>query len=204
MFNINFKGKYKNEEQIKRGKLPKNAVIFQEPNSITKAFLLGTLISLPIIIIMLIGFFIKVENLKNITMFIFYSAILLALICSYLHEIIHALCFPREVEKEIWVDLNQGALFVYCNKAVTKKRFIWMCISPNLVLGFIPYILFVMGALDFNRNISNIVGIFSCIMIASGIGDYLNIYNTIKQVPSNAKVIGYGIHSFWFLNEQVE
>lgn len=73
-----------------------------------------------------------------------------------------------------------------------------MCFALNLILGYIPFILFIIGVFDFNRSISNLVGILSWIMIASGIGDYLNIYNTVKQVQKNADVFNYGFHSYWF------
>ena len=197
MFNIKFKGKYTDEKQIKKGNLPKDAVIFKEPNTITRAFVIGSLISLPIIVLISIGLIkkINISTVKPSTLI--YSAII-SIILMYVHEIIHALCFPKESEKEIWTKLNEGALFVYCNEPLSKKKFIWMCAAPNVILGCIPYFLFIIGIFDFNYNISNIIGLSSWMMISSGIGDYLNIYNTIRQVPKNGKVLNYGFHSFWF------
>lgn len=39
------------------------------------------------------------------------------------------------------------------------------------------------------------------INITSGIGDYLNVYLTIKQVPKNVLVQNYGYHSYWILKK---
>ena len=91
-------------------------------------------------------------------------------------------------------------MFIYCNEQLSKKKFVWMCAAPNVILGFVPYVLFAIGVFDFNYNISNIIGITSWLMICSGIGDYLNIYNTMRQVPEYGKVFNYGIHSYW-INE---
>lgn len=196
MFNIKFKGKYTDEKQIKTGYLPKDAVIFKEPNTIIKAFIMGGIISIPIIILISIGIIIKV-NIRNIKPIIFVYTGIISFILMYVHEIIHALCFPKEAEKQIWTKFKEGALFIYCNETLSKKRFIWMCAAPNVILGVIPYILFIIGAFDFNSNISNIIALTSWIMISSGIGDYLNIYNTIRQVPKGGKILNYGFHSFW-------
>lgn len=197
MFNIKYKGKYKDESQLKKGALQPNAVIFKEPNSISGAFLKGALISSPIIVVITIALVLKIGSIKNFTLNIVFLATMLSFILSFFHEVIHAVCFPKEAEKEIWTKFNEGALFVYCSEPLPKKKFIWMCFAPNLILGYIPFILFIIGIFDFNRSISNLVGISSWIMIVSGIGDYLNIYNTIKQVPKNADVFNYGFHSYW-------
>lgn len=196
MFNIKFKGKYTEEKQIEKGNLPKNAIMFKEPNTVTKVFALGGLISFPFLALVSIGLLIKI-NIKSINSNDFISSGILSLILMYVHEIIHALCFPREAEKEIWSKLNEGALFVYCNAILSKRRFIWMCAAPNVILGAIPYGLFIIGIFDFNNTIASIIGITSWIMILSGIGDYLNIYNALKQVPKSGEIINYGFHSYW-------
>lgn len=196
MFNIKFKGKYTEKKQIQKGYLPKNAIMFKEPNTVTKVFALGGLISLPFLALVSIGLFTKI-NLKSINTDIFIYSAILSFILMYVHEIIHALCFPRESEKEIWTKLNEGALFVYCNEILPKRRFIWMCAAPNVILGVIPYGLFIIGIFDFNNTIASIIGITSWLMILSGIGDYLNIYNAIRQVPKSGEILNYGFHSYW-------
>lgn len=86
---------------------------------------------------------------------------------------------------------------MHFNQPITKLRFIWVCFTPNLILGYIPFVLFMLGYFDFNNNLCNIIGVVSWIMIISGVGDYLNIYNTVIQAPKNSKIMNYGIHSYW-------
>jgi len=194
MFNIKFKGKYTNENQLTKAQLPSKAIMFKEPNNITGVFLLGGLISLPMIVITFIGLIGKI----NLTVELIGVSSVISMILVYLHEFIHALSFPKNMKKEIWTKFDELALFVYCNEAVSKTRFIWVSIAPNLILGFIPFILFIMGVFDFNNFIRDLIGFTSWVMIISGIGDYLNIYNAIRQVPNKAYIINSGFHSFWF------
>lgn len=200
MFNIKFMGKFNDESQLKKKELPLDAKIFKEPNSISKAFLLGFIISLPLIILISIGFMYKVSSFKNIKPMYFILSVILTLLLLYLHEIIHAVCFPINFKKEIWIKPNEGALFVYCNECISKIRFLWVCIAPNLILGIIPFLFFLLGYFDSNDSIKYIVGMVSWMMIVSGIGDYLNIYNTLTQVPRNGYVVNNGFHSYWLKN----
>lgn len=198
MFNIKFKGKYADESQLKKDELPIYAVKFKEPDSILKAFLLGGLVSLPVLFVSTILLIFKVGNFMRLPFYQFILIILLDFILLYIHELIYALSLPIYIEKEIWSKMNEGALFVYFNKPITKLRFIWVCFAPNLILGYIPFVLFILGFFDFNNILCNIIGVVSWAMIISGVGDYLNIYNTIIQVPKDAKVLNYGLNSYWF------
>lgn len=74
-------------------------------------------------------------------------------------------------------------MFVVGTEDMSKGRFIFMCLCPNLILGIIPYILF----LIFPQFVG--LGLFGIICIGMGFGDYLNIYNAIKQMPKIPKHI---------------
>lgn len=66
---------------------------------------------------------------------------------------------------------------------MSKFRFVFLCLFPNIILGLIPYVLFFV--------FPNIVflGAFGLSCIGAGFGDYLNIYNAIKQMPKGAKTL---------------
>ena len=70
-----------------------------------------------------------------------------------------------------------------------------------MILGFIPYAFWILGAFDFNPLLSQTVIIFAMINIVSGVGDYLNFYLSLRQVPKNALVQNYGFHTYWFLDK---
>lgn len=201
MLNIKYKGKYKDEKQLKEGStLYKNAKMYKEEETVTAAFKKGALISLPIFIIMLSLAIImirinKIEIKYDILHLAISSMLLLPLL--YVHEIIHALTFPKKAKKDIYSKPQEMALFVYSNEKVSKKRFILICLMPAIILGIIPFII---GIVFINiipvKFVLDILYI-SISMFMSGIGDFTNAYNTIKQVPKDAQVFNYGYHSYW-------
>ena len=107
------------------------------------------------------------------------------------HELLHAICYKKDVY--MYNDLIHGLMFVVGTEDMSKARFIFMCLCPNLILGIIPYILF----LIFPQLVG--VGLFGIICIGTGFGDYLNIYNSIRQMPKNSKTYLCGMHSYWYM-----
>lgn len=204
MFNIKFKGIYKNEEQlIKNSKLPKNAIQFEEENSESEAFKKGLIFAIPIIIIM-IAVFIIISKLRNVEFK--YSIIhliitsFIPILALYIHEIIHALTFPFKYEKEIYSNPKQMSLFVYCDKTVSKVRFIMICLMPTIILAFLPYIISLIIT-KINIYLSIDLLIISVVMTLSAVGDFTNVYNTLRQVPKKVLIFNYGYHSFWIKNK---
>ena len=107
------------------------------------------------------------------------------------HELLHAICYKKDVY--MYNDLAHMLMFVVGTEDMSKGRFIFMCLCPNLILGVIPYILF----LIFPQFVG--LGVFGIICIGMGFGDYLNIYNAIKQMPKKSKTYLCGMHSYWYL-----
>ncbi len=52
------------------------------------------------------------------------------------HEYLHAIFFPKDAEVEMWYSIKQRLALVTSNTAITKKRFIFLSIFPNIVFGF--------------------------------------------------------------------
>lgn len=59
------------------------------------------------------------------------------------HEPLHALCFKEDVY--LYTNFKQGMFFVLETETMSKKRFIFMSLLPNLVFGFLPYCLSFLG-----------------------------------------------------------
>ncbi len=206
MLNIAYKGKLKNENQlIGDDKLPQKAVQFNEGEDIEDLFNLGFVIELPIIIPIMIITIFRLENIEghiNLNLrliFIIAIAFLLNYLLKFVHEYIHAIFFPIKSEKTIW-NAKNGAYFIYCNAKISKSRFIVMSLAPMIILGIIPFIiwLFIVNKMEFTISLAYVISTW--IMIIWAMGDLANVYNTIKQVPRNAKVFNYGLHSYW-INE---
>ena len=126
-----------------------------------------------------------------IAMVLGYIASMLAL---FPHEILHAVCFKETVY--LYTNMKQGMLFVVGPECMSKARFVFMSMLPNLVFGFIPFILFL-----FFPNLT-FLGAMGAIAIGCGAGDYMNVFNAIVQMPKGAKTYLYGFHSYWFMPEE--
>lgn len=117
-----------------------------------------------------------------------------SLLVLFPHEYLHAVCFREDCY--IYTALSRGMLFVFGAEDMTKRRFVFMSLLPNLVFGFIP---FAIGMLFPEQVFFGVLGLFS---ITAGVGDYYNIYNAVTQVPKGGLIYMYGFHSFWYMPEK--
>ncbi len=108
-----------------------------------------------------------------------------------IHEVLHALCFKEEVE--FYTYLRKGLMFVVGTESMSKARFIFMSMFPNIVFGFIPYILFFIFPSQFW------LGIWGALCISAGVGDYINVFNAITQMPKGSLCYMNGNRSYWYI-----
>ena len=96
--------------------------MFDEPNSISESFLKGFLISTPFFILAIIACYLKIKtnNIFSLSFFkdnldlIAISTCLSSLINLFIHEFLHAVCFPKDKIKELWLKPNELSAFIYC------------------------------------------------------------------------------------------
>ncbi|MBR4395108.1 MAG: DUF3267 domain-containing protein, partial [Eubacteriaceae bacterium] len=81
-------------------------------------------------------------------------------------------------------------------ETMSKRRFIFMSLLPNIVFGFIPYVLW----LIFPDWV--FLAIFGALNISSGAGDYINVFNGLTQMPRGSRTYIYGMHSYWYMPEK--
>ncbi len=207
MWNIEFKGKIKGDiEQISSGEpLPEGSVPFVEPDSSDKAFALGLLFAVPILLLMIVLAIIRILNVYGKPSVVSFEsfiipqliALVLLFLFQYIHEYIHAFLFPKYIKKQIYVMPENKMLFVYCEDCITKKNFIIVLLGPAVLLGILPYVTWLAFAQNFSFLVTFSIIMYSLGMVASAVGDYLNVYNTIRQVPKDGKVFNRGFHSYW-------
>lgn len=125
------------------------------------------------------------------------STVAFVAIGFFLHEIIHALFFPRESNVSIFIDLKHAGLYCYSSTPIKKNRYIIISIAPNIILGVLPFLLWLYMPAEDNY-ISALHCNFSIAMICGGIIDYYNIKNIIEQVPSNAYIQMKGWDTYFF------
>lgn len=198
MRNIKYMGKLDSFSQLERGELLQGAVKFREPETMGQIIRQATLISLPVIVISTVILFLKSSGgffALPFPVMVLNLIILLGLF--FVHEFIHALSLPAEVSKEIWTKFSDGVLLIHFDQPIRKSQFLWLSLAPNVILGLVPFSLYALGLFDMSTVFKDSIGFISWMMLLGGVGDYLNVFNALRQVPKDAKVFNYGIHSYW-------
>jgi len=126
-----------------------------------------------------------------------FIASLLALLTVVPHELLHAVCFGKDAEVEVYVAPKQMSAFVVSTHPVSKSRFIFLSLLPNIVFGWLPLV--VWAFLPQQGFLMNVFFIFSISCILFGIGDYLNAFNAARQMPKGSMQQLSGFHSYWFM-----
>lgn len=184
-----YKGKFNgNEESIPHGEHIEGAVKFKEPKTVKELSLIANGLALAVTVFCFVVFFFRAaDGLRGFS----FLACIGSVLVLFPHEILHALCFKKEVY--LYTNFKQGILFVTGPETMSKGRFIFMSMLPNLVFGFIPFILF----LIFPEW--GFLGTFGAINIGSGCGDYLNVFNAVIQMPKGARTYLYQFNSYWYM-----
>ncbi len=188
---FHYGGEYTGDEtKLPQREHPSNAVPFQEPSveQLGKIANIGCVITSVVLAIPVI-----ILGNQNAGFFTWMIGCIVALVSLIPHEFLHAICFKEDVY--LFHYLKNGLIFVAGNEDMSKLRFIGMSLCPNIVFGLIPYILFLIFP-----HIP-VLGVIGMLCIGMGFGDYINVYNAIRQMPRNAKTYLSGTKSYWYLPE---
>lgn len=190
MKSFKYMGKYSgNEEDLPQRQHPEDYVPFNEVQDVKKLSLILNVAAIIIVVILYLLMFIRNKGFlwNNL-------GILLSLVCAIPHEFLHAICFKDTVY--MYTNLKQGMLFVVGPEDMTKARFVFMSLLPNIIFGFIPFLIFMIYP---DLKILGMMGLFS---ISMGVGDYYNVFNALTQMPKGAYTYLSGFHSYWYLSKQ--
>ena len=164
------------------------AVPFDEPQDPKKLGLIANGIALVIAIAALVILFLR----GGLTAFNPIGCILM-LLTLFPHELLHAVCFRDDVY--MYTNLKHGMLFVVGPERMSKGRFVFMSLLPNIVFGFIPF------AINLIWPEHTILGTMGALSISAGAGDFLNVFNALTQMPKGAKTYLHKFNSFWYMPE---
>ena len=191
---LHYQGKYNLDPETlpKRNHQP-NAVKFKEVSSSKELAVIANTIGLVLMVILSIPILLVYKN--NLLLYfddMMFGAIF-PILTIFPHEFLHALCFKEDVY--LYTNLKQGMVFVLGNEIMSKKRFIFMSLLPNLVFGFFPYFLSFLGSKYL------MFALWGVIAIAMGAGDYYNVFNALTQMPKGARTYLYQMNSYWYMPE---
>lgn len=165
------------------------AVKFREPGSIKTLSLVANGIALAMYFVTLSILFYR-GGVDAYSL----GAVILTFVCMIPHEFLHAICFKEDAY--IYHKFSHGMLFVVGPETMSRARFIFMSMLPNLVFGFIPFALFLINpSLTF-------LGTLGAMSIPCGAGDYMNVFNALTQMPKGARTYLHQMNSYWYLPKE--
>ena len=187
---LHYRGRYNlDPESLPHGTHQPGAIPFKEAKDTKEMGIIANVLAL-VIMVPLLGLL----YLRSGAVFLslqFTLGVSASLLILLPHELLHAVCFKEDVY--IYTNLKHGMLFVIGPEIMSKSRFIFLSMLPNLVFGFIPYAIAIINpSLIF-------LGAFGAMSISMGAGDYYNVFHAITQMPKGAKTYLYQFNSFWYL-----
>ncbi len=193
-----WKGIYHREEELPKGELPSQAVPFREPENLAelnrqvKGFL-PVVLGLAVVAILARWLLWGPPGWWGCFGVV---GVVLFLPGLLVHEFLHALCYPLSATCGLWLAPREGALLVVSTFPVSKARFLFLSLAPSMVLGVLPLVFWVaFPDLQGSAFTFGILNLISCT------GDWLNVKNTVQQVPAGAMIQGSGLHSYWYPKE---
>lgn len=184
---IKYQGKFNGDtDSLILREHKKNAVKFKEFDNPKKLGLVMNIVGLIMAVPLFIILFLRGGKISLI-------GLLLSFVSLLPHEFLHAICFKEKAY--IYTNLKNGMLFVVGPETMSKGRFIFMSLLPNIIFAFIPFTVF----LFFPKL--TVLGTFGAISLISGVGDYYNVFNALRQMPKGARTYLYGFNSYWYMPE---
>ena len=186
---LHYGGKFRTEENFKvTGELLEGSVAFKEPDAKVFGYIAngGSFAGATILLVIVCLY--SGIGVKAFASRIGFAA-LLSMITLVPHEFLHALCFKEDVY--LYHDFSKGLLFVHGIEKMTKVRFVFMSLLPNLVFGVVPFVVFLCNPQW------GILGMIGALCISIGFGDYINVFNALTQMPKGAKTYLHKFHSYW-------
>lgn len=187
---LHYMGKYDlNPESLPYRPHQPDAVPFKEAKDSKTLALLANALSIIILIPLLILLYLRCNTYISPVQLLLGS--LFSVLIMFPHEFLHAICFKEEAY--VYTNLKHGLLFIVGPETMSKRRFIFMSMLPNLVFGIVPFIIAMINpSLVF-------LGIVGSLAIGMGAGDYYNVFNAATQMPKGARTYLYQFNSFWYM-----
>lgn len=192
---LHYRGKYNlDPATLPTCKHQPNAVKFKEVDSTKELAVIANGIAIALMILLSIPVYLKYKGL----LFDYFDEMMvgamLPLLTMFPHELIHALCFKEDVY--LYTNFKQGLLCVVGCETMSKHRFIFMSLLPNIVFGFLPYMISFLGIQYLT------LAVLGVIAIGMGAGDYYNVFNALIQMPKGARTYLYQMNSYWYIPEK--
>lgn len=193
---FHYGGKYNSEEDLKSKAEPREgAVAFKEPSEKVFAIIANGGCLVVLIILAGLVYYLARPDLTDY-LISFGIAGALSVVVLIPHELLHAICFKGDVY--MYFNPSKFLAFVHGTESMSKVRFIFLSLLPNIVFGVIPFVVFLFNPKWF------CLGMFGALCISMGFGDYINAFNAIIQMPAGARTYLDGFHSYWYMPFEIK
>lgn len=190
-----WKGRLNDNKELPKPKLPKDAKVFLGEE--TSGLIYIIIIAIIVLAIVLIqikqnymqGF--EMNRKGNLIGFI------LSVLFLVVHELIHGLSCSKDCIVNYYYS-RQG-IISFPLDSMTRNRYIFMSISPAVILGFVPMIIWIFIPVQF-VTLNSIIFAFS---LGSLFGSSANLNNLIKaliKAPKESFIQISGEKVYWFEN----
>ena len=187
---LHYGGRFQTKEDFKSHREhQEGAVAFREPSQTVFAIVANAGCIVVLIMLCMIIYSIGGQSFREFASKIGISAII-SMIALIPHELLHAMCFKEDVY--LYYDPSKFMVFVHGTESMSKQRFVFMSLLPNVMFGMIPFVLFIL-----NHNWV-LLGMIGALCISAGFGDYINVFNALTQMPKGAKTYLYDFQSYWY------
>ena len=132
---------------------------------------------------------------KEINPFFVPLGIVIGLLLTPVHELLHAICYSKGHTVYIGISLEKFAAFAVCHEKISRRRFIVMSLMPML-LGILPLTVFLIAPTS--QILSAICIPAGIIGMLSPMPDYMDVHMIHKQVPKGAYIQSQNDGFFWF------
>ena len=191
MTKFHFAGRYNDDpESLITHPHEPGYVPFKEAEDMNKLSLVMNLVALLVAAVTITIYFLRGRQPMHIV------GMILSIVTLVPHEFLHGICFKEDVY--MYENLRKGMLFVVGPGTFTKGEFIFMSMLPNLVFGFIPFLIFLIDPSHV------ILGTLGAISIPAGGGDYYNVFNALTQMAKGSRTYMNGMHSYWYMPQSDE
>lgn len=186
---LHYMGKYNlDPDSLPHGEHKPGAVKFREAGDTAE---LSRIVSKYSLILLAVLMTVLLYRYRSIPSEQWLIGFVLFLASLFPHELLHALCFRGDVY--LYTNLLQGMLFVVGTEDMSKGRFVFMSLLPNIIFGLAPFVV-AMALPDLGW-----LGVFGVVSLTAGAGDFYNIKNALTQMPKHARCYLYKYNSYWYM-----
>lgn len=193
---LQWKGKLTEHNSFTYSELPQNAKPLLDGASSWKMYL-GVI---PILVLAYVGIKIKLHLVEGV-IFARWPLLIgigLALVFVVVHELIHAICCPKDAT--IWIYWTSAGIAAVPTCPLTKRRYIFVALMPTLILGIVPFIVWLLLP-GLNVTLSSIFFTFSIGSMGMCVSDVYNGILATQKMPAGSVLITSDNNCFFF--EQV-